>query len=303
MVSSLRDMNQRMAQWQAEKPQFDGGSELRLGKGDAGKVVIFQFVANGDDGDKYIKIYRAHVLDATSKKGNFYTEHRYCPIANGDDNPQCNFCEMGHSDIKERMSFWMYVTNIFHKSLPAEKQLEQIEFLGKLYFNETVDAFKYWEGSAWRESPWNDIVTLGELHKGLHNLTAQMTVVGEGLERRYKVNAIPNSPFLTPELYAKAQEECQPLSEMLHAQLQQKVQLAPEGSVVQNSSTPVQSFSSVLGQRTTTLFVAPGQTVPSLSFGTPSTTDTEPGGAPPAANEGVPVVAEEEERRPLRRLF
>jgi len=233
---SLREMNERMTSWMNEKPSFDNGLELRLMRDD---LVILQFASNGDDGDSLIKAYRSHVFDQVGKNNNRYSTHRYCPIQSGEQGVACANCEAGNGDIKERMSIWFWVQNILHTQMPKEKTFPQIQYQGRLYFNEEVMAWKLWHTSAWKESPWNDICQLYEMYKGLHNLTAQMAVVGDGINRRYKVYAIPQSPALAPELYTRAKAECQPIPAILKAQLGQAVaqnpaaasQIAPGGNL------------------------------------------------------------------------
>lgn len=299
-MTNLRDMNTRMQQWMNEKPSFDNGNELRV---DTGDLVIFQFCSNGDDGDKLIKIYRSHVIPMVGKNGNKYNAQKYCPAQSNESDIKCIYCEQGHLDIKERMSIWMAVSNILHYNLPKEKQFPQTQYQGRLFFNEEVNGFKVWHTSAWRESPWNDIVKLAELYQGLHNFTAQLEVVGAGLQRRYKVYAIPQSAGMSPELYARAQAECESIMDMLHAQLAGAVVVAPNAPGVASQQTAPSGIQP---------FAAPGTTVPALNIGgvpaspiTPPAIATSPTPAPTSQTptETLSIQQETDQKRPMKSFF
>lgn len=277
MTSSLFDMNARRAQWLNEKPSFTGGNELRVQRDD---LIIFQFIASGNDGDAFIKAYKAHAIDTVSSKtGKPFSINRFCAVQSGEGN-ECSYCQQQIGGVKERFSMWMWVTNILHTTMPAEKTFPQINHQNRLYFNEepttevngvaTPGAFKVWHTSAWRESPWDDIVNLAGLYQGLHNFTAQMAVVGDQMQRRYKVYAIPNSPFLTPELYERAKAECTPIPQLLNEQLASPVVAAPVQPA--NNNAP-QGTSAIVSA-----WQPPGNSVPSLGFSPPAsfTTPAEP---------------------------
>lgn len=229
MVNSLQQMAQRRDAWLNEKPQWDGGNELRLSNGD---IVWLQFVANGDETpvDKYIKVYRAHAFDVLTNGGKRNQIFRYCPVASGEGN-ECAYCAQGHNTIKERMSMWFWVPAIYRAGIrqntPPDKIPPLILHEGRQMYNETVQAFKIWHTSAWRESPWMDIVKLNEMYKGLHGFAAQLTSSGEGMQKRYKLYPIPNTPSLSAEIYQRAQTECQPIPDILRDQLASPVAINP----------------------------------------------------------------------------
>lgn len=227
LVNSLEEMNARMAQWNSERQLFDRGNELMVRQND---VVIFQFVASGNDGNSFIMPYKAHEFDRISAKGTRYSEHRYCPIQSGDETFQeCVYCQQGHPTIKARMSIWMFVHSILHAALPdPQKPLPQFQYGSGVYFKEDIANFKVWHTSAWSESPWTDIKKLGEMYSGLHNFTAQMDVVGAGIGRRFKIYAIPNSAMLAPETYAAAQAQCEPIINILKSKLATPVVWNPQ---------------------------------------------------------------------------
>lgn len=305
MVSYLREMNQRRDQWLNEKPQFDGsGIELRIATGD---LVLFQFMANGDEGDRLIKLYRSHIIPMISKEGKHYSRTYYCPVQSGETEVECPLCVQGHTEIKERMSMWMFVSNILHQQLPKQKPedkvFQQVPYEGGVYFNEEVGGFKIWHTSAWRDSPWSDILKNAEIYKGLHNFSAQIQVVGSGVATRYKLYALPNSPMVSPDLYTKAQQECQPILDILHQQLTSPVQINPEQTTNQQTQQPRN-----IGVRT---FVPPGQNLPEFkpfpSFGSAATNVADNTLQKATATEEttidyVPVEAQEEEK-PLKKLF
>ena len=240
MTGSLREMNERRAKWLAEKPGGDWGDELRYQEND---LIIFQFTSSGNDGDQFVKLYRAHEFDIVTRSGRTGSTFRYCPVQNGEE-AECPYCAQGNTTLKERMSIWMYVMNIMHTTMPPEKSYPQVNYQGRLYFNEEVNAFKIWHASAWRDSPWNDILNIAEMYKGLHGFTAQMAVVGKELQRRYKIYALPNSTQVTPELYERAKAECASIPQLLKEQMAGAVQSAPvqqaAGSPVPTGAAPFQ---------------------------------------------------------------
>lgn len=298
MVSNLREMNERMQSWMNEKPSFDGGNEYRPRKDD---LVIFQFVANGDEGDKFIKTYRSHILESFSKTNQRINIPRYCAVSSAEEGDiSCQYCEIGHNDIKERMSIWMYVHNILHTTLPnQERPLPQITYENRVYFNEEINGFKIWHTSAWRESCWSDIVKLSEIYKGLHNFTGQLVVTGEGMQRRFKLYAIPNSPSLDPTVYERANTECEPILQLLKNALASPVATSPReasaSQTVAQGAQEIRPFSPLGSNSIPTLNVR--ATTPTV-LPTPSTATPVP---PPT--EEIKTVPEEDTRRPLKSLF
>lgn len=232
-VGGLAAMNERMQQWMNEKPQggnFNNTTELRLNQND---MVIFQFAASGNDGDRLIKAYRSHVFGQISKKGNRYNEHRYCAIQNG-EGQECMFCQMGHTDIKERMSMWLLVQVILHASMPQVQQGQQppnwpiVQYEGQNYYKEDVNAWKIWHTSAWRESPWSDICKQQAMYGSLHNFTAQIQCTGQGMQKRFKFYVLPNSATLPQEYYQQAWNSLQALPEMLRSEMTRQVAQNPQ---------------------------------------------------------------------------
>lgn len=293
-LSALRAMNERRQQWMAEKPQWDGNStELRIRSGD---LTIFQFAATGDDGDKFLKIYRSHIIPRQSKDGGRYNETRYCPVQSGDTDIPCPLCAQGHTDIKERMSMWLYVLNILHGSLPQKmpegKTFAGVNYQGKSYYNEEVKGFKIWHTSAWRDSPWSDILKNAEIYKGLHNFTANLEVIGTGTSTRYKFYALPNSEFFPQELYVKAQEECQPIPDILRAQISSAVVANPQVATPQTQLQRPMPDNNIVFQP----FALPGTSLPTLQI--------------PGLGENVPMPSndlprqpEEDDKLPQKALF
>jgi hypothetical protein len=279
-MTSLREMHERLTQWQAERPNFSGGDEIRFMRDD---LAIFQFASSGEDGDQLIKIYRSHVLEAISKTGSKYNTHRYCPVQSGED-IACPLCDQDIKTVKERMSIWMWVTDIMHKTLPQDKQYPYVEYEGSRFYREEVNAWRIWHTSAWRDSCWPDIIKLYSIYNGLHNFTAQLLCSGDGVGRRYKVFALPNSPALTPEMYARAKEECEAIPAILKRQMNSPVQANPQASPVgqaqpQQEAAPFSPFQPA-----------------AIPFTAPSADKPQPVDPPPSAPEG-------DTRRPLKSLF
>lgn len=208
----------------AEKQTFDNSNELRVETNDR---VIGWFASNGDDGNGLINNYRTHGYDRMSGKGTRYTIHRYCPVQSGEQGVPCAACQAGDTNIKERMSMYFWVSNILHASMPKDKTFPQVPYQGAYYFNEEVNAWRIWNTSSWKESPWTDICKLFEMYGGLHKFTFQMDVVGSGLQKRFKIYPLPNSAFFPPEMAARAKSECPPIPQILAAQLAQPLQQNP----------------------------------------------------------------------------
>lgn len=257
MVSDLRAMQERMQQWMNEKPSFDGsGIELRFSTGD---IVIGQFVAKGDEGDRYIKIYRSHIFPKQSQAGKRFNETRYCPRSSG-DTADCPICMAGIvADVKERMSMYFYVFQILH-SRPAEgKNWEATFYQGRTLFVEQVNGFKRWDTSAWRDSPWKAIGTLYDAYHGLNNFVFQLECTGQGTATRYSIMALPNTQGLAPEIYEQAGHELQPLGDYLRNQANQPVQAAP---MVATAPAPTIGQPVFTGQPSFVPFTPPGAAAP-----------------------------------------
>jgi hypothetical protein len=303
MNSSLREMNERRQQWMNEKPTGDFGNELRFRKDD---IALVQFATTGDDGDVFFSVYRSHIFPTITRNGQRGSVSRYCPVQSGEINTPCPFCEQQHDDIKERMSMWFWVTNILHAGIVQDKQFPQVPYQSKYYFNEEVNNWRLWHTSAWKESPFTDIIKLYEIYKGLHNFVAQLEAVGDGINRRYKLIALPNTQSLSNELYERAKQECQPIRQMLLNQIGQPVQTNQNSNTVatnQPPSTLIQPFNAP-GAVTETVFNILGNTVP-----TEPSKPIEPPAPPvmPSKPEEQPQQVEQpptnDEPRPIKSLF
>lgn len=300
-MNSLRDMNQKMQTWMSEKPQggFSDTNELRL---DTGDVAFLQFVANGNEGQRYIAIYRSHIIPQVGKNGGRFNATRFCPVKSGVSGVECPLCAQGHTDIKERMSMWFYVSNILHAKLPQNKQFPQVNHQGNFYFNEEINAFKRWDTSAWKNSPWQDILRLSDMYEGLHNFSAQLECVGAGLEKRFKIYAIPNSTGITPELYARANDECGDIAKMLLDEVSSPVAINPNVTTQQTQQLPQ-----------VTPFVPPGQQTQVFTPAFQVAQTTEVTSAPTNSSTPVETVVvqeqpqeqtdQEEQRRPLKSMW
>lgn len=236
----LAEMNARMNQWMNEKPQgnFNNTTELRLNQND---LVIFQFAASGNDGDRLIKAYRSHIFGQTSKTGKRFNEARYCPVQNG-EGQECMFCQAIASgqlpantgELKERMSMWLLVHQILHAQMPQVRQGEPVpnwpivNYEGSNYYMEEVNAWKVWHTSAWRESPWSDICRSASMYGSLHAFTAQILCTGQGMNKRFKFYVLPNSAPLPREYYEQAYSSLTPIPDMLREEASKNLSQNPQ---------------------------------------------------------------------------
>ena len=264
-MTSLRDMNARREQWMAEQPQWGGGNELYLNEGD---TVLFFFASN-DGTDDLIKHYWSHAYDGRTKSGRPMDILRYCPVKDGLDVP-CPSCVAGNTKLKERMSMWLWVTNILRAQMPKDKQLPQVQYNNQYYFNEEVNDWRIWNTSAWRESPWNDIVKMEGLYKGLHNFTGTIDCIGREMTKRFKFYPIPNSASLPPELYERAKQECQKITERVMLEVNQPVAVNPQAQQPPTIGNALLGFATANQNPQVTPapvpFVPPGASIPALTL-------------------------------------
>lgn len=336
MTNSLQEMAARREAWMNEKPTYTGNTLLRPRGGD---LIWFQFASTGNDGDQFFKVYKAHEFPILTPAGR-NTAYRFCPVKNGDSN-ECPYCAQGHVAIKERMSMWVWVQLILHTGLP-QKMPEGVTFPivtheGRNYYQEALETdvggqkwpggFRIWHASAWRESPFDDIVRFNSMFSGLHNFSAQLIATGEGMARRYKMYALPNTTGFNADQYAVAKELCKAIPQLLLEEMASPVTVAPP----ENQAQPI-NFATLSLPPTNvaaTPATIPGMTVPQATVPSAVVVAPPPAAAPvevaavPAAvvvepTVETPVVADltaeapvveapaaiqEDTRRPLNKLF
>lgn len=299
-MNSLEEMTARRDQWLAEKPQMGGDSTVvKLGPGD---IAYGHFVSTGDDGQSFLKIYRSHQFPSIGSKGGRFNAYRYCPRTSSDpDITECPNCDMGHTQIKERMSFWFYIYYVLRATMPqirdGQQQLNQVQQDGKIYWHEEINGYRIWEDSAWRDSPLGMILQLKGAYKGLHNFVFQLTASGTGTQRRYAIFALPNSQALTPELYEGAKEACEPVIERLRKEITQPAQQNPQAQQ-QNPQTQQQAPSFV-APSPTGIFTAPQAQPPTFTSGAAA----QASAAPQAPQVDLQPIPEPDPKKPMTKLF
>lgn len=314
-MTSLREQDERLQAWQNERNWVNNDNQLRWPGNDHPRI-LFYFAGNGNDGDQFIKVYRSHVIDGVGKRkdGSTFptTTHKYCPVQSGESGTDCPSCQAGHLVIKERMSIWLYVNNILHEVMPPDKAYPQVMVDNRVWFNEEVKDFRIWHTSAWKDSPWGMIKKLYELYNGLHNFMGQLEVTGDKLGRRYPLYAVPNTAPLDPNIYAQAKAVCEPIPNILKAQM---------GGPVVSNPNPGNYRNEPENPALVTPFTMPGQILPTFdpASSVPSIPANTLISSPPETveigNEIVDTVTdatpnvmehniqEDDNRRPMKGLF
>lgn len=197
--------------WEA-KASGGSSTELRLNTDD---MAFFWFIASGgDEGDDYLAVYQAHEIPAISNNGKPFSKNVVCSVLN-DYGEECRLCQEGGAKLKDRMSMWIWITDILHKTMRQGQQMDVIQYQGQSYFREPINGPRLWHTSAWRESPWDTIVTLNANYGGLQKFVGQLTATGEGMQRRYKLFALPNTEGIPAENLEQARQLCKPIRQIL----------------------------------------------------------------------------------------
>jgi len=293
-MGSIQEMQDRQAKWDREKPEGTGGNELYARNGD----IVYGYVLwAGEAQDPFLELYWAHEMPSPQPGG--FPKYFCCPVQNEfEPNARCQYCIDGLK-LKRRMTMWWYVDQILHSFLKQGEQYPLVQFQGRPYYQQIVQDFRLWNASAWRESPWHDIEILVGQIGSLRNMAVQMTVAGEGKDKRHKIHVVPNTPALDDILVKAAFEKCRPVMDILSQQWEQ----VPTEQRVLPPESPVTAPNSVGAP----LSAAPLPGTPPVapqgaaSSGFPAPAASSP--FPPAAGpqQGPPASGPSPE--PTRRLF
>lgn len=214
-MAGVNDILKTQEQWQQEGKGQGGDFVNYYAK--TGDVVLFHYPWTGRDGDPFLETFLAH--DWPASPGRQYGDLKFCPVESGYDvNFDCLGCREGIR-TKPRFAQWMYVYNILHKQAPKDETLPMVEWKGSPYFNRTVNALRFWESSAWKDSPLNEIMynvkTLLESGKTAQDVMWVLRAVGDSLDRRYKVAPEIGSGPMAPDIIEAIRPQLQPVFERL----------------------------------------------------------------------------------------
>lgn len=239
-MSGINDLRQTTAMYK-EKYRSFSSEFLRFREGD---VLLFYFCGDGEPGDPFFEVYMAHEIPAP--EGQQGKRYWYCPVLSNHQVPQNYQCQWCNSKVKSkrRMGMWMYVQAILHTSQMQGENFPQVNWKGINYFQEDINDFKRWDTSAWDESPLEDIFMVHMQFGSLRTQRSIMTVTGKDLKRRYKIAGEPNTAPLPPTHIQAAQEQCEPIMQILMKKLAQANDTEPVIRSLDNSPTmglPVQN--------------------------------------------------------------
>ena len=212
-MSSLDEARRRIEERRQQQTQVSGNG-LWFRDND---MVICHFICTGGENDPYFDTYVAHEKPA-SGEGKWPTQ-TYCPVESGHDgNYDCPGCREGLK-TKDRMIMWFWVYDILHAVLKQGESLPQIMYMNKPYFRREVNGPRIWDTSAWRESPLDDIIMLGNQLGNLQAMRMNLMSTGTGLTKRFKIYGEPNTGSIDPACLAAAQETIRPVVEVLRERL------------------------------------------------------------------------------------
>lgn len=215
-MAGIAEIRNQMARWTEEGKVSTGGGGDRLFLG-AGDVVYFYFLSSGADGDPYFEQYMAHEYPSPTPGGR--RTLRVCPVLSDfDDNYDCPGCR---ADIKAKpqMAMWMHVGDILRRTKREQDQFPVVSFKGQSFFHQKVDGPLLWDTSAWRDSPLNDIMFLYDGYGDLRAAQMELQTTGDGLSRRYKIYATPNSAPLDSGVYQADVAKIKPVRQLLMERL------------------------------------------------------------------------------------
>jgi len=233
-LAGIREIQQRQAQWQEEKPEGQGLNYFPR----AGDIVFFYFMSTGEDQDPFMDVFWSHEIPAQQQGG--WPTLKYCPAESGIDHSyQCQHCLAGIK-VKKRMMVWMYVQEVLHTILRQGENLPTVNYMGRNYFRREINDVRLWDTSAWRESPLDDILFLGQQTGNLHAQQFTLHVSGERLDRRYKIYVQQGSQGFPRELFEGSKPKCKPVLEILREQIAQvATEERPAAANVAASPEPV----------------------------------------------------------------
>ena len=220
-MAGIQEARAKGEQW-AQQGKGTGG-DFRLYYPYKDDVVFCHFMWTGLEGDPNWEEYLAHEYPAPPGS-NKYTTYRTCPVESGFDvNYDCEGCKEGVK-LKKRMAMWLYISNILTKRAPAQGEtLPVVQYMGSTYYNREVNGVRLWDTSAWKDSPLDTILYIGEtlINAGqtMHYAQFTLNVHGEGRDRRFKVIQVPGGIPLDGNIYTREKPNCEPIRDWLMMQL------------------------------------------------------------------------------------
>ncbi len=206
------------AQGYKEPKGGDWLNELRFTK-EGGDIVYAHFLDDPGNSGQFFEVFQAHA----EKNLRGYEDTTYCPVQTGHDPAYpCAKCTAGIK-VKKRMLIWFYIYDILKLNAkapePGQPPMETTVWNGRTYYVEHVNAFKYWEASAWKDSCLTDINFMLSQYGDLRARMVNISASGMMTDRRYKIFPLHESTPTPAEIQTKAQVECKPVIDMLREQL------------------------------------------------------------------------------------
>lgn len=217
-MAGIEEIVNKQQQWQARQPVINPHN-LFMKQGD---LMFGWFIATGEPNDPYFEVFSVH--EQASQNPKEFAKQYLCPIDSAFDmNFPCSFCKDGQR-TKRRMAMWFYVVAILHANPPQPRQnqnnqpaeqLPQVQYNNRIYWQRVINGPKFWNTSAWKDSPLDDIIFMGQQQGNLRANQIQLACLGEGIERRYKLWTMQGAGPIDPGILQKCISEIKPVRTLL----------------------------------------------------------------------------------------